>query len=187
MLVKSVEQQLGAKITALLVKPSAEISNSHSLTHRITEGAVIGQAVPVEVVEPKELDEDRPHVNLVSGDTETDCDRKKMLLDQLQDELCDMPETQKDELITLLGRYDHVFMEGERGETTMHINTGEAIPKKQHVRRVPFAVRQEISRQLGWMQDQGVIQPSSSPWASPIILVRKKDGICASPQQCHET
>jgi len=26
------------------------------------------------------------------------------------------------------------------------------------------------------MQRNGVIQPSSSPWASPIVLVRKKDG-----------
>ena len=26
------------------------------------------------------------------------------------------------------------------------------------------------------MLDQGVIQPSVTPWASPIVLVRKKDG-----------
>ena len=26
------------------------------------------------------------------------------------------------------------------------------------------------------MQSQGVIEPSHSPWASPVVMVRKKDG-----------
>ena len=30
--------------------------------------------------------------------------------------------------------------------------------------------------QLKQMQEDKVIQPSSSPWASPIVLVQKKDG-----------
>ena len=37
-------------------------------------------------------------------------------------------------------------------------------------------MRQEIARQLKKMQDVGVVQPSKSPWASPVVLVRKKDG-----------
>ena len=41
---------------------------------------------------------------------------------------------------------------------------------------MPFAVRLEVARQLDEMQSRGVIQPSSSPWASPVVLVRKKDG-----------
>ena len=37
-------------------------------------------------------------------------------------------------------------------------------------------MRQEISRQLRDMQKAGVIQPSRSPWASPVVLVHKRDG-----------
>ena len=41
---------------------------------------------------------------------------------------------------------------------------------------MPLAVRQEVSRQLQKMQDEGIIQPSNSPRASPIVMVRKRDG-----------
>jgi len=41
---------------------------------------------------------------------------------------------------------------------------------------MPFTVRQEVARQLKRMQETDVIQPSNSPWASPVVLVRKKDG-----------
>lgn len=50
------------------------------------------------------------------------------------------------------------------------------MPIKQQVRRMPFAVRQEVARQLREMQEAKVISPSNSPWASPVVLVRKKDG-----------
>ena len=57
----------------------------------------------------------------------------------------------------------------------MRIDTGDVAPKKQPMRRVPFAVRQEVARQLQQMQRDGVIQLSNSPWASAVVLVRKKD------------
>ena len=44
---------------------------------------------------------------------------------------------------------------GERGETDlihMSIDTGDATPRRQSVRRTPFAVRQEVARQLRDMQ-----------------------------------
>ena len=40
----------------------------------------------------------------------------------------------------------------------------------------PLQARQEVTRQLRKMQSQGVIHPSSGPWASPMVLVLKKDG-----------
>jgi len=43
------------------------------------------------------------------------------------------------------------------------------------VRKVPFAVRQELASLLKSMQKSKVIQPSNIPWASPVVLVRKKD------------
>ena len=66
----------------------------------------------------------------------------------------------------------------------MEIETGEARPKKQPIRRVLFALRQEVANQLTKMQRDGVIQPSRSPWSSPVVLVKKQDGthqFCVEP------
>ena len=67
----------------------------------------------------------------------------------------------------------------ERGETDLlqfSIDTGDARPRKLPARRMPLAVRDEVARQLREMQQAGVVQPSSSPWSSPVVMVRKKDG-----------
>ncbi len=69
--------------------------------------------------------------------------------------------------------------DNERGETDLvqlQIYTGDAAPVKQSVRQMPFAVRREVARQLQSMQSAGMIEPSNSPWASPAVMVRKKDG-----------
>ena len=69
--------------------------------------------------------------------------------------------------------------DNERGETNLvqlEIDTGDAQPRRQHPRRLPYVAKQEVARQLQTMQEAGIIQPSISPWASPVVLVRKKDG-----------
>ena len=50
--------------------------------------------------------------------------------------------------------------------------SGDAISKRQAVRRIPFAARQGITDQLEKMQASGVIEPSESPWASPVGNLR---------------
>ena len=70
----------------------------------------------------------------------------------------------------------HLHWRRENEVKQVKIDTGEAAPKRQHVRRTPFAARQEIAKQLREMQDQQVITLSDSPWASPVVLVRKKMG-----------
>ena len=37
-------------------------------------------------------------------------------------------------------------------------------------------MRQEVACQIQDMQKGNIIQPSRSPWASPVVLVRKRDG-----------
>ena len=93
----------------------------------------------------------------------------------------DLPDQEKEILLDFLAAHHHIFSleDGEKGESDlvrMEIDTGDAYPEKLPARRVPVALRQEVAHQLSEMQNNGVIQPSKSPWASPVVLVKKRDG-----------
>ena len=65
------------------------------------------------------------------------------------------------------------------GETTLcthEIQLTDTKPFKEAYRRIPPALYDEVRTHLQEMLDLGAIVPSKSPWASPVVLVRKKDG-----------
>jgi hypothetical protein len=81
-------------------------------------------------------------------------------------------------LQTLLEEFQEVF-QSEPGRTNLtehSINTGAAPPSRQPPYRVPFAYRETVLQELKDMERTGVIEPSTSEWAAPIVLVKKKDG-----------
>ena len=82
-----------------------------------------------------------------------------------------MPEAERTKLIELIQNHHEVFAleEGERGQTDlfkMEIDTGDSRPIKQPARRMPFAIRREVAKQVQKMQDSGIVIPSNSPWSS---------------------
>ncbi|GFV88693.1 retrovirus-related Pol polyprotein from transposon 17.6 [Trichonephila clavipes] len=81
----------------------------------------------------------------------------------------------------LFQEFEDVFSRNSSdiGHTTVtqhRIDTADHPPIKQHPRRLPFAKQEEVGTLLREMQENDIIEPSSSPCTSPIILVRKKDG-----------
>ena len=48
--------------------------------------------------------------------------------------------------------------------------------RSRYNRRYAPAERDYIEAEVKKMQQQGVVQPSSSPWNSPVVLVKKKNG-----------
>ena len=55
------------------------------------------------------------------------------------------------------------------------IHTGDAAPVRTKQWRLPQIAKQVIKDECQKMLKSGVIEPSISPWLSPIVLVRKKD------------
>ncbi|KAL5015646.1 hypothetical protein ScPMuIL_007270, partial [Solemya velum] len=64
------------------------------------------------------------------------------------------------------------------------VKTGSALPIKQRAYRLPVHKREEVDKQVESMLEQGIVSPSLSPWASPIVLVEKKHDTHKSYRFC---
>ena len=88
----------------------------------------------------------------------------------------------KQQLLSMVSKYLDVFAESDAdvGTTnlTFHeIDTDYIRPLRQPERRIPYgemrtAVESEIEKLVGAQ----IARPSTSPWASPVVMVQKKDG-----------
>ncbi|KOM50008.1 hypothetical protein LR48_Vigan08g083500 [Vigna angularis] len=92
-----------------------------------------------------------------------------------------LTESQGRELELLLSKYEKVFADPvglppDRG-MVHHIPLKEGIdPVNVRPYRYPHVMKEEIEQQVQEMLKTGVIRPSHSPYSSPVILVKKKDG-----------
>ena len=57
-----------------------------------------------------------------------------------------------------------------------HIETRESRPVRLPPYRLPHAYRDTVEKELKEMEACGIIEPSFSEWASPVVLIKKKDG-----------
>ena len=68
-------------------------------------------------------------------------------------------------------------LELEKTNLVKHsINVDNPIPFKERYRRIPPHQFEEVRKHLKEIEEIGAIRRSNSPWASPVLLVRKKDG-----------
>ena len=82
---------------------------------------------------------------------------------------------------SLLNEFSDIFSSNKKDLppctlTQCKINTGSSPPIRQRAYRTPLAKREIVNREIDTMLRDKIIRPSSSPYASPITLVPKKDG-----------
>lgn len=112
----------------------------------------------------------------------SDCVLPSGLPEHLDNLLGDnLTTVQKSQLAYVLDACIDVFVgpDGKLGRTSQvkhTIDTGDSVPIRQAPRRLPLAKTEIMKEEVNRMLDAGVIIPSNSPWASPIVLVNKSDG-----------
>ena len=141
----------------------------------LPRGFTVGLMEQVEGVEKGETTSPQ---TLEAGSEKSQIEHLLPLLDNVSDRL---EGGQRERILDLVLRYQHIFAtpDGELGHTTLAdhtIDTGDSRPIKQPPRRMPPLQRELADREVDKMLEKGFIEPSDSPWASPIVLVTKKDG-----------
>ena len=138
----------------------------------IKKGTILGTFEPVD-----EVKEDTKSSHSV-GKNKNLPEQLQILLDKSSKRL---DRAQKGKLKETLRDYQDVFALNEEDmgftDTVEHqINTDGSRPIKQRMRRLPQTMAEEADRQIDDMLKRGVIEKSNSPWASGVVLVKKKDG-----------
>lgn len=93
----------------------------------------------------------------------------------------ELPSDRQNQIRILLESYGHCFATSSKVPKTpiaKHriITSEHARPLRQSPYRVSPREREAIRKQVDEMLRDDVIQPSKSPWAAPVVLVKKKDG-----------
>ncbi len=90
----------------------------------------------------------------------------------------DLSKSEQQQVKKVLHEFEALFSDkiGHTNIAHHKIDTGDNPPIRQRARRMPYAYREEADNQITDMLNQGIIRPSTSPWASPVVLVRKKSG-----------
>jgi len=167
------------------------VSNASLSTQALKKGTYLGKAAAVNLIEVDTgngdhgvAEEGLDESSVVKVAPPNECitwqkqELRKLLKESFSSE--DLSMEDMDRLLIMMEQYYVVFSleDGEQGETSLVEfckDTGESVPIKQAACRVPFSTRQEIVTQLRKMEEGGVIQQSQSPWAIPVVLVRKCD------------
>jgi RNase H-like domain found in reverse transcriptase/Reverse transcriptase (RNA-dependent DNA polymerase)/Integrase zinc binding domain/Integrase core domain/Zinc knuckle len=157
--------------------PVLQLTNVSDRAVELAEGDVVGTLHSAHVFSDEEV-----------KDIEKSMETREEVAQQIEGKLNDTIHTAiesqqvKIKMSKLLHKFAHILDsknigKARYGGTVIEhtIDTGDAKPIYQHAYRQSPAMEAIIQKEIDELLANDVIEPSSSPWASPIVMVKKKD------------
>ena len=157
-----------------------------SIVAKITAANVVPHSLApnVEIEDGQHQDQDQENKNHCSTHEvpKLTSEKEKLLFDKIDLSGADSWDPKLvEEAKQLFREYAHIFaLESlDMGHTSMvkhEIRLDNYTPFKERYRRIPPHLFDEVKNHLKEMIEVDTIRKSNSPWASAVVLVRKKDG-----------
>ena len=111
-----------------------------------------------------------------------DDDNEQAMSDSADFNISEELESEQRRLLQeLLRKHESAFSthEFDLGTTQLlqheiHLEDGSR-PVRQKQRNIPLGIRRQVDKKISEMRRHGIIEPSTSPWASNLIVVRKRN------------
>ena len=95
---------------------------------------------------------------------------------ELEGKLGYLTDSQRGDVVRLIDLFPSLFRDtpGSTHRAVHDVDTGYADPVKQHPYRLPPCKKLVVQEEVDYMMRIGVIEPSDSPWSSPVVLVAQE-------------
>ncbi|GFV99332.1 transposon Ty3-I Gag-Pol polyprotein [Trichonephila clavipes] len=152
-------------------KSDVSVTNLQFRNQIVPRGMCIGQAEPL----------NEGHLCVISDTSGCLDDQQETSESQMNCSLMMSPELsdeQRNKLSELLRKFSGLFTKTDKSTAAKtnvkhRIFTGDHAPINQRAYRVSPTERRIIHEEVQKMLDEGIVQPSESPWSSPVVLSRK--------------
>jgi len=165
-------------IPAQTIDVKVPLLNTKRESQLISRGTELGEVHLVDEIRELDRVQRGPESGPESDLTPPEVEALKKIMEKLSP---DLTKDQRQKAWSLLVKYRQIIFTGDHdiGRTDLveyRIDTGDNRPIRQPLRRHPFQHLKWIDKEVEEMRKHGIIEPAASPWASNVVLVKKKDG-----------